>query len=170
MSNNGILKKCGIIMQMLFASSVIAMLVLIILGIKYMSYKQYNEHKDSMAMDAMETYMSQKGFAVVHPDNCDVEGAVDGLIIYKTTQAQAEYLEFADTDTAMTCYDGVIDNIVAKYAGDPCLEISSGYSDTQIRIDNCYYYLKHTDKYVLYVWTTKGLEDEVLDLVRSIPI
>lgn len=163
------LKTAGSIMNALLSSSIIAVLILVFIIVKYDPFDMFGKSVDSASVEQMESWMTKSEYAVIHPAECNIINAVDGIMIFRTQQAPAEYIEFEDEVKAKECYNKVIDNLVTKYGYDECTKIVNNENTFNLKCDSSCYYIKCSGKYILYIWTTAGLFDEVSNLIKDIP-
>lgn len=165
----GGLGKITAILNGLLMSAVILTLVVIWVIIKYDPFLMFNRKPDVLSIESMSTWMEQSGYVVVHPDTSKLKIANDGIVIYKTSYAQAEYFQFEDSKAAQSCYIMLIHNISDKYEDEDSLQIDVEDGYTDIRVDSAYYYLKVKGNHLLYIWTQKGFVDSVNELISDIP-
>lgn len=161
--------KITAILNGLLISAVILTLVVIWVIIKYDPFLMCNRKPDVLSIESMSTWMEQSGYIVVHPDTSKLKIADDGIVIYKTSYAQAEYFEFEDNKAAQSCYIMLINNISDKYKDNESLQVDAEDKYTGIKVDNAYYYLKVKGNHLLYIWTQKGFVDSVNELISDIP-
>ena len=157
------------ILDGLLVSALITTFTIIWVIIKYDPFLMLDRKPDVLSIESMSTWMEQSGYIVVHPDTSKLKIADDGIVIYKTSYAQAEYFEFEDSKAAQSCYIMLINNISDKYEDNESLQVDVEDKYTGIKVDNAYYYLKVKGNHLLYIWTQKGFVDSVNELISDIP-
>lgn len=156
-------------LQVFLISTIVISGLLIWIIIKYDPFLFFNKPKDVLSIDSMSTWMEQSGYMVAHPDTSQIKIAKDGIVIYKTSYAQAEYFEFEDDIDAKSCYMTMINRITEKYENDESLQLDIEENCSGIVVGSSYYYLKIKGNHILYVWTEKGFVDSVNELITDIP-
>lgn len=163
------LKTVGTTLNVLFKSGIIITVILAFIITKYDPFEVFNQNTNSTSVDQMESWMTKSGYAVIHPAECSVTNAIDGIMIFKTQQAPAEYIEFEDAISARSCYNKVVDGLMSQYEANESTKMASNTNTFNLSCGSCCYYVKYIDNHVLYIWTKTGLFDEVSNLIRDIP-